>query len=80
MHLAPTSSTVNTLMMATRWRWQSCRRVVLMKKILHLPPSRGTGRSLAEQSASSYARDDAIPQVALTASVMDAMLDLAAPV
>ncbi|EFH2206803.1 KpsF/GutQ family sugar-phosphate isomerase [Escherichia coli] len=53
MHLAPTSSTVNTLMMG------GALGARLLNKVHHL-----------------MRRDDAIPQVALTASVMDAMLEL----
>ncbi len=47
-----------------------------MKKILPAPTQPGHWRSLANKVHHLMRRDDAIPQVALTASVMDAMLEL----
>lgn len=79
MHLAPTSSTVNTLMMGDALAiWRSCRRAVLTKKISPVRIRLALGARLLNNVHHLMRRGDdvTIPRVMLATSVMDAMLEL----
>ena len=76
MHLAPTSSTVNTLMMGDALAMAVMQaRGFNEEDFARSHPAGALGARLLNKVHHLMRRDDAIPQVALTASVMDAMLD-----
>ncbi|MFW8406450.1 arabinose 5-phosphate isomerase GutQ, partial [Klebsiella pneumoniae] len=75
MHLAPTSSTVNTLMMGDALAMAVMQaRGFNEEDFARSHPAGALGARLLNKVHHLMRRDDAIPQVALTASVMDAML------
>ncbi len=77
MHLAPTSSTVNTLMMGDALAMAVMQaRGFNEEDFARSHPAGALGARLLNKVHHLMRRDDAIPQVALTASVMDAMLEL----
>ena len=77
MHLAPTSSTVNTLMMGDALAMAVMQaRGFNEEDFARSHPAGALGARLLNEAHHLMRRDDAIPQVALTASVMDAMLEL----
>lgn len=77
MHLAPTSSTVNTLMMGDALAMAVMQaRGFNEEDFSRSHPAGALGARLLNKVHHLMRRDDAIPQVALTASVMDAMLEL----
>ena len=76
MHLAPTSSTVNTLMMGDALAMAVMQaRGFNEEDFARSHPAGALGARLLNKVHHLMRRDDAIPQVALTASVMDAMLE-----
>ncbi len=77
MHLAPTSSTVNTLMMGDALAMAVMQaRGFNEEDFARSHPAGALGARLLNKVHHLMRRDDAIPQVALAASVMDAMLEL----
>ncbi|MCL7681787.1 arabinose-5-phosphate isomerase GutQ, partial [Citrobacter youngae] len=77
MRLAPTSSTVNTLMMGDALAIAVMQaRGFNEEDFARSHPAGALGARLLNKVHHLMRRDDAIPQVTLTTSVMDAMLEL----
>lgn len=77
MHLAPTSSTVNTLMMGDALAMAVMQaRGFNEEDFARSHPAGALGARLLNKVHHLMRRDDAVPQVQLTTSVMDAMLEL----
>lgn len=77
MRLAPTSSTVNTLMMGDALAIAVMQaRGFNEEDFARSHPAGALGARLLNKVHHLMRRDDAIPQVKLTTSVMDAMLEL----
>src|SRR5690606_41663492 len=77
MHLAPTSSTVNTLMMGDALAMAVMQaRGFNEEDFARSRPAGALGARLLNKVHHLMRTDDAIPQVKLNTSVMDAMLEL----
>lgn len=77
MHLAPTSSTVNTLMMGDALAMAVMQaRGFNEEDFARSHPAGALGARLLNKVHHLMRRDDAVPQVQLSTSVMDAMLEL----
>ena len=77
MHLAPTSSTVNTLMMGDALAMAVMQaRGFNEEDFARSHPAGALGARLLNKVHHLMRRDDAVPQVQLATSVMDAMLEL----